>query len=179
MDILKMLMEQLTGSSVSKELDVSQDEFQGAAGIALPEILNALKNNASTPSGADSLSKALDDHLDDPMSLDALFKGLNQQDSSKMLDHILGSNKPEVEAQISEKTGLPRAKTSTLLMILAPLVLSMLSKKKKADNLQPADLPDLTKSLSKQSGGLLDLASQFLDKNKDGSIIDDLLGKLF
>lgn len=179
MDILKMLMEQLSGSSVAKELDVNQDVFNGAAGLALPEILNALKNNASSKEGAESLSRALDDHADDPMSLDALFKGLNTQDSSKMLDHILGSRKPEVESQIAEKTGLPRAKTSTLLMILAPFVISMLSKKKKADNLQSSDLPNLTESLSKQSGGLMDLASQFLDKNKDGSIIDDLLGKLF
>lgn len=179
MDILSMLMEQLGGSQAHKDLDVSPDMFKSAAGLALPEILASLQRNASTQEGAESLSKALDDHVDDPMNLDALVKGLDPNDSSKMLDHILGSRKSEVESQIEKKTGLPRAKTSTLLLILAPLVLSMLSKKKKAENLQPADLPDLTKELSGNSGGLLDLAKQVLDKNKDGSIVDDLLGGLF
>jgi len=60
----------------------------------------------------------------------------------------------------------------------------MLGNKKREQNVSRDNIPDLTGSLGGLlggggSGGIMDIAKRMLDKDGDGSIMDDLLGKFF
>ena len=69
-----------------------------------------------------------------------------------------------------------------MLQILAPLVLGALGKQKKDNNLDASGLDALTSMLAlnlgsnEQTSGIMGLVTNLLDSNKDGAIVDDLLG---
>ena len=106
-----------------------------------------------------------------------------------ILGHILGSNQPAVEREISQASGLDMGKVTQLLPMLAPLVMCALVKMKQQQNLGPNDLQNVlqhertaaAQSMPQGAGGLMSM----LDLDGDGNPMDDIgniagtLGKLF
>ncbi len=136
MDILKMLTSQLSDPKVLEELSkkagARPDQAQQLAQNALPTLLNTLQKNASTPEGAKSLNKALEDHKDD--KVDDIFGFLNNvdtNDGAKMLQHIFGSKNETVQKDLAKKAGMETNQVSNLLTQLAPLVIGALGNQKK------------------------------------------------
>lgn len=103
-----------------------------------------------------------------------------------ILKHILGRRTEDTAAQIGQQSGLSTESTMKMMAMLAPIVMGMLGKTKQQGNLNADGL-----------GGLLDgflrtnvnpqkpaaqtnigLATQFLDRDGDGSAIDDIAGML-
>ena len=102
-----------------------------------------------------------------------------------MLGHILGGNQSNVENRISASSGLGGSQVQMLMSLLAPILMGMLGKKKKEQNVSDNKINDLTDLLKgglsqgSSGGSLMDLAKGMLDKDNDGSIMDDLMGGLF
>lgn len=173
---------------ISQNVGADQSAVQSAIQMALPAILNGLANNASTPQGAESLNNALEqDHdgsiLNNLGGLGSLIFGGGQQtqppkqaDAGGILSHIFGSNQGQVAEQVSQNSGLNMGQVAQILMMLAPIVMSYLGRKKQQNNLDAGGLSNWLGGQQQQiqqsdQGGFL---NSILDRNHDGSAMDDI-----
>lgn len=104
-------------------------------------------------------------------------------DGGGILDHVLGEQKTEVAKQVSENSGLSLDKVLPLMATLAPILMGILGKTKRetgmdAGGLGGALIDMVTKSQSnpRQNAPDLGLAGTLLDRDGDGSVMDDVLG---
>lgn len=179
------LSDQLIGQ-LSRQLGgADKGQVQTAASGIVTTLIGALARNASTPQGAQSLNNALQqDHdgsiLDDVIGM---VTGQTQPQNSRavngagILKHVLGGKQGGVIDMISSMSGLDKSKTGSLMMMLAPIVMGALGKAKNQQGLDMGGLVEvLTGAVSQQksSNPTMDLALRFLDKDGDGSIIDDV-----
>lgn len=184
MDILEMLTGQLNNKNVMDELSkatgAEKSKIEEAVKLCVPTLIEAMNKNANTAHGAQSLSKALDEHknanVEDVLGF---LKNVDTKDGSKMLDHIFGSNNQKVQNNISTQTGLKTNQVSGVLSMLAPLLLGVLGKQKLNKNAGANDLSSMLGGLlgKSTSGGLMKTVTNMLDSDGDGNLMDDL-GKL-
>ena len=168
---------------LSSQLGVNENVVKLGLVSALPAILQALNKNTQTAEGAESLNKALEKH--DGSVLNNLSGYLNNPDLSDgagILNHLFGNQTENVAQAVSKSSGLDSNGSIKMLQILAPLVLGALGKQKKDNNLDASGLDALTSMLAlnlgsnEQTSGIMGLVTNLLDSNKDGAIVDDLLG---
>lgn len=191
MDILQLLQGQMSDGlldSLTRQIG-GQDKTQTkvAAEGAISTLLGALAKNASTPQGANSLISALDlDHdgsvLDDAMGfLTGTKAPVNRRTSNGagILSHILGGKQNSVIQLLSQMSGLDNSAIGKLLPVLAPMVMGALGKARNQGNLKVNNVPQVLQKQVKSernSSIQMDLAKRFLDRDGDGSILDDLAG---
>ena len=190
--LLNTLMQQLGGNAIqqiSSQLGADPASTQTAVGAALPLLLGALGRNTASPDGAAALSNALQQHdgsvLNDLTGF--LSTGGNTQDGSAIVGHILGGKQDAVASGLSQVSGLNAGSSSQLLAMLAPVVMGALGKTQQEQGLNAGGLANLLSGEQSHADSMLGgLASQLLDANHDGSIVDDvmsmgskLLGGLF
>lgn len=171
-------------SELARQLGVGEKDARTAADQLIPALARGLQNNARTDQGLDGLIGALargkhSNYLD---NLSSLGQQSTVQDGNSILGHIFGSK--DVSRNIAnhgaQQSGLSSSLLKKALPILAPLVMSALSKKFFGNNKSSGGLfngnrnGDIFNSgvAAKQNRGLIE---SFLDADKDGSVIDDLL----
>jgi hypothetical protein len=187
---------------ISQNVGADSSLVNSAIQLALPALINGLANNASTPEGAESLNTALDnDHagggiLDNLGGLAGMIFGggqaappPRQADAGGILGHILGANQGAVAQDVSNQTGLGMGQVAQILMFLAPIVMGYLGKQKQQQGVGADGLGGLLGGLlggaaqpaQQQSSGnaILDMASNMLDSDRDGSAMDDIASMAF
>lgn len=175
-------------NQVAQQFGLGKDEAGKAVKNALPVLLGGLQKNASDPQGAEALHKALDNHSDSVLdNLGHFFSNSEaaQQDGLGILRHIFGNQTNDIKQGIAKTSGVNSSKMGPILALLAPLVLSYLSKQRKAKKVtQSSGLGDLIGGLaggSSQGGGLMDLVTGMLGGGKNnnplGNILGNILGK--
>ncbi len=114
-------------SAISKRTRVPARDVAKVLSVGIPTMLSGMKKNVSTAEGEASLSGALRDHsVADVSDMGAFMKGADLKDGKKILGHVLGSNQQTVVDQISRASGVTKGKTTTILALVAPLLLSLL-----------------------------------------------------
>lgn len=151
-----------------------------AVGTALPAILAALANNASRKDGADSLYGALQKDHDGSVvdNLGGFLGNPDVADGHGILGHVLGTNRPQVEQNIAQKSGLDLSSVAKLLPVLAPIVMSFLGKMTRQNNLDAGGLSNALQMEKKEveaSGFDLGGVLGMLDRDKDGDYKDDVM----
>lgn len=179
------LMNALLGSGSLSALS----EITGADGATVKEVLKEaipvlaeeLRNNASTPDGARSLAKALDDHADDDAAdIPSFLRSADAADGGKIIGHILGAKRSSVQSGIAKKLNISPQQIAAILSIVAPLILQYLGsqKRKRGQAASEGGLGDLLSSViggmaggssSGGFGGLGDLISSGLGSLFGGS----------
>lgn len=190
--LLSTLTQQLGGDAIqqiSAQLGTDPASTQTAVGAALPLLLGALGRNTASPDGAAALSTALQQHDGSVLNnlTGFLSSGGNIQDGSAIVGHVLGGKQEAVANSLSQVSGLNAGSTSQLLAMLAPVVMGALGKTQREEGLNAGGLANLLSGEQSHADSMLGgLASQLLDANHDGSIVDDvvnmgskLLGGLF
>jgi len=187
MNIIDLLTSQMGNTDVlnqlGKSVGANPDQVQKLTQLGLPTILEALNRNASTPDGAQALAGALDQHQDANLDdVTGFLQNVDTNDGANILKHVFGDKSQRVQNNLANQTGMDGGQVSNLLNQLAPLVLGALGQQKREQNLDAAGVSGLTGQLTEMlgqggSGGIMGLASKFLDADHDGSIVDDL-GKL-
>jgi len=190
--LLNTLTQQLGGDAlqqISSQLGTDPASTQTAVGAALPLLLGALGRNTASPDGAAALSTALQQHdgsvLNDLSGF--LSAGGDTQTGNAILGHVLGGKQDAVANGLSQVSGLNAGSSSQLLAMLAPVVMGALGKTQQEQGLNAGGLANLLSGEQGHADSMLGgLASQLLDANHDGSIVDDvvamgskLLGGLF
>ncbi|WP_224490388.1 DUF937 domain-containing protein [Robertkochia flava] len=168
---------------LSNETGVDQARAAEFTGMAMPLIMGALKKNAKSPEKAGGLLDALNTERHDGRildDLDGLFQGgVNEEilkDGAGILGHIFGQSTPEMENELSRRSGLNTRDISKMMMTLAPILLGMLGRQKRRNQISNPD--QLNTLLASMLGGQpkqnQNLLMSLLDKDGDGSILDDV-----
>jgi hypothetical protein len=186
------LMETLTRQIGASDVN----QTKSAADGVVAALTGALAKNASSEQGVSTLAKVLDrDHdgsiLDD---VAGLFNGNTQvnpkaANGQGIVTHLLGDKQSALVDMVSKASGLDKNQVGGLMQKIAPLLMGALGKTKKDGNLDVGALTGLLQGAISQKKGnpLMDMAINFLDKDKDGNVVDDLvegvgkglLGKIF
>jgi len=191
MDLTQLFQSQLTGGvleQLSQKTGINNTEdTANAANAVFSTMLGAMSKNASTPEGAEALAGALDrDHdgsiLDNVMGY---ITGSTQPDNPNttngagILNHVLGDQQDGVLGAVSQATNLEPSKLSSMMSMLAPIIMGVLGKAKQTTGADAGGLSNILSSvIGGQSGDnpIMNIVTSFLDKNKDGSVMDDILG---
>lgn len=207
MDLLNSDLGKQIISSVGQQAGTSEAETSSVLTSALPTLINAMQNNASTEQGASGLLGALLGGKHDGSLLDNLgglmgSGGVDTADGGKILGHVLGDNQANVENSLSQNTGVSSDKIGMILKIAAPILMAYLANKARNSNAQNGtDLGGLLGGLlgggqseqtqTQSTGG--NILTSVLDQDGDGQLsvgdavsavtkkggLGGLLGKLF
>jgi hypothetical protein len=184
--LFEMVTQQLTDnrrvSQLSGQLGTDQESTRNALGAALPLLMGALARNSGDRNGAEALDRALDKHdggiLD---NLDGFLEAPDVDDGNGILRHMLGNKRNNVETGVSRASGLDPALVTKLLPMLALVVLGALGRQKRQGNLNAEGLASMLGSERQQmekANPAVGMLQGLLDEDGDGSIADDILGKV-
>jgi len=196
MNLIELLNGQLSDGLVDSLANqiggADKKQTSAAASGIISMITSALAKNAATPQGRDALASALDrDHdgsiLDDLMGYATgnMQKQAPPERSSMLngagiLKHILGGKQNGAIDVISQMSGLGKNQSGNLMAMLAPMVMGMLGKQKRQNNLDGGGLFDvLSKTVQNQARTQkkeMSIFERMLDRDGDGSIKDDVAG---
>ncbi len=182
-------------NDISNTVGAEPSLVNSAIQMALPAIIGGLARNAADPQGAQSLDTALTRDHDGSIfnnlgGLGGMILGQlqtpdptpKQLDAGGILNHILGTNQAPVVEQVSSNTGLNMGQVAQILMMVAPLVMGYLGQQKRQQNVGADGLGGLLGGLlsnaqaapASSGNAMLDMATAALDRNNDGSVVDDI-----
>jgi hypothetical protein len=169
-------------SGVARETGQPKDKTADVLGMALPLLMGAMKKNVQSPQGAEGLINALSSKhtggiLD---NLSGFFGGgvdpQIKEDGAGILGHVLGSNQPAVENELSNRSGISPAAIAEMLKIAAPVIMGFLGRQSAQNNISSGS--DLNTMLGSLLGGQprqnQDLITSLIDSDGDGSVLDDV-----
>lgn len=186
MNILETILNAQGGGAVQQigqQFGLNPGQTQSAITALLPALAGALNQNASG-GGLDALLGALQGgnhqrYIEDPSQL---ADPGTTQDGNNILGHLFGSKEVsrEVASQASAQTGIGADVLKKLLPVLATLVMGGLSQRASAGGMfgggaAPAGMAPQGGG-GQGGGGLLDMLAPMLDRNQNGSALDDVLG---
>ena len=187
MDLMSLLQEQLTPQVIgqlSQQTGASPTQTATAAEGVFSTLLGGLAKNAAG-GGAEGILSALDrDHdgsvLNDVMGMISGNGGGNPAalNGAGILGHILGGQQQGAAQVISQASGVQQSGVADLMIKLAPMVMGVLAQQKQQQGLDASGLASMLGGAvqTQNANPLMQLATQFLDKNHDGSMVDDLMG---
>lgn len=188
MDLLKgQLTDGLIDKLTNQTAGADKQQTNVAANLIMTTLMNAVANNAAKPNGAEQLSNALDkNHSGDILgSVMDLVTGSGSTATSKAADgfgilkHVLGDNIFNVVEMVSKSSGVNRNGSMNMLMKLAPVVLGVLGKQKKQQNMGASGLMDFLTNNQKtynQQSQESSFITKILDRDGDGSAMDEIAG---
>lgn len=182
MNILNAILGADDGRAVgalAQQFGLSNSQASSALGALLPALAGGLQRNVSQPGGLDALVGALAGgnhgrYLDDPSSM---ASPASITDGNAILGHILGTKDVSraVASNAASSTGLREDVLKKMLPVVATLAMAALARQTASAG-GPGQV-----SASSMTGNIGSLGD-FLDMNKDGSVVDDVagfVGKLF
>ena len=181
--LLGLLQGQDIGNLASQ---VGGNEGEAKKGVmaALPAMLAALGKNAGTEKGAEELNNALEKKHDGSIldNLSGYLSNPDLKDGAGILNHLFGNQTSNVANAVSQSSGLDTNGSMKMLQMLAPILMGILGQQKKQNNLDAKGLGNLTSMLASNFGseagasGIMEAVTNLLDANKDGNVMDDIMG---
>lgn len=153
-------------SSLASKTGIDPTSIQGLIQDLAPQLLNGAKANLASENDSSDLINMISN-----TDLDSLAQNPNElenMDTSNMLGQLFSSlneNESDVANAMSAKSGIDASSISSLLPMLAPLIMGALNKQTNLSSVNTSNTNDLTSMLT-----------NFIDQDKDGSVVDDLLG---
>ncbi|GAB2596591.1 DUF937 domain-containing protein [Microlunatus antarcticus] len=150
MSAIDDIVAQLPMSSLAGQVGSDPQTTEAAVRQVLPTLLGGLQANAQDPAGASSLAGALQSHSPDLVDGGVDLGQVDPADGSKIVSNIFGGQTDQVAQTLGGSLGGQTGLVEKLLPLLAPIVLSYLTKRLggQAQAGQGGDLADVL-------GGLL------------------------
>ncbi len=184
------VLEQFLGSQqhsivdqISRQMGLPPNQAQAAVEALLPSVAAGVQRNAGSASGLEGLLGALgsgrhQQYVDNPSTLTTPAA---IDDGNGILGHIFGSKEVsrDVAARAAAQSGVGPDILKAMLPMVAALVMGGLAKGQAQGGGLGGGLGAGLGSLTGGSsgGGLLDMLTPMLDANRDGSMLDDIIGK--
>lgn len=163
-------------AQLAKQLGVSEDQARAVVKEVTPALTRGMQHNTQAQ-GVDGLIAALrtgnhSRYVENPKVLGTQE---NIEDGNSILGHIFGSKdvSRNVAEHASQETGIASSLIKKALPIVATMVMASLGKSLFSNT---ASANTSTANDQQPSGGIL---TSLLDSDRDGSIIDDVLGMAF
>ena len=181
--LLGLLQGQDIGNLAS-QVGGNEEETKNGVMAALPAMLAALGKNAGTEKGAEELNNALEKKHDGSIldNLSGYLSNPDLKDGAGILNHLFGNQTSNVANAVSQSSGLDTNGSMKMLQMLAPILMGILGQQKKQNNLDAKGLGNLTSMLASNFGseagtsGIIETVTNLLDANKDGNVVDDIMG---
>ena len=145
MNLLTMLLGSFASdasvNSLSHKTGVSSSMLTKLIPLAIPILLKALTNNASSAGGAQSLLTALGQHSN-KRSMAQQIDEVDEKDGEKIVHHILGKDSDQVVRALSRETGMKDEEVTRSLGAMAPALMSALSAAATSASKPAVDLSD-------------------------------------
>ncbi|MBA3671566.1 MAG: DUF937 domain-containing protein [Gemmatimonadaceae bacterium] len=176
MSIIGLVRQQLGSTGVQQigdRLGVDPATVEQALNAALPAIVGGMAGTAAAPGGESAIESALGDTVTSgPLGgLGDILGGLAAGGGAGgILGSILGRHNDDVHDGVQQASGLDSEKTKQLLLILAPIVMSVLARRRAAS---ANNAPD-----GKGMGDVLADEARGAQKRADSPHIGGLLGKI-
>jgi hypothetical protein len=185
MDLLKGQMTEEVIGQLSQQTGASAEQTQTAAEGIFSTLLGGLAKNAAN-GGAEGILNALnkDNHQDMLGNVMGLLMGGGGQGASNgagILGHILGGQQQGAAQVISQASGINQSGIMDMMIKMAPMVMGVLGQaNQQSRGMDASGLAGLLGGAvqqQQQSGNpLMAMATRFLDKDGDGSAVDDIMG---
>jgi hypothetical protein len=174
MNILEAVVGAQGGGAVNQlaaQFGLDPAQAQSAVAALMPALAAGLQRNMATDQGLAGLTAALtrgnhQAYLEDP---GVLAQPASTQDGNAILGHVLGSKDASraVAAKAAQRTGIDPAVLKKMLPLVATLAMAAMSRQSKTAGGGVA-----------AGAGLASMLGPLLDRDRDGSIIDDVGGLL-
>ncbi len=174
MNILDTIVSARNGETVQQlgsQVGLAPDQTTTALSALMPALASGFQRNIQSQGGLESLMAALSSgnhaqYIDNPTSLAGPSA---VTDGNGILGHLLGSKDAsrEVASRAAAQTGLSADVLKRMLPLAATLMMGALSK-------QSGDASATPAALGGPGGGIVAMLTPFLDRNRDGSIVDDV-----
>jgi hypothetical protein len=159
--------------TLGRQFGLDESQVSSALTALVPAVAAGLQQNMSSQQGLDGLVSALGGgqhqrYVDD---LTTLEQPDTRADGNSILGHIFGSKdvSRQVASKASAQTGISEGVLKSMLPVVAAMAMGAMSKRMAAAPAPAAGAP---------AGDLLGLLTPMLDTNRDGSIVDDVVGML-
>lgn len=171
---------------LAEQVGGNEGQVKNGVMAALPAMLTALSKNTGTEKGAQELNNALETKHDGSIlnNLSGYLSNPDLKDGEGILNHLFGSQTSNVANAVSQSSGLDSNGSMKMLQMLAPVLMGMLGQQKKQNNLDAEGIGNLTSMLASNFGseagasGIMDVVTNLLDANKDGNVMDDIMGMI-
>ncbi len=190
MNLFDLVQSQLSDDMIdqlSNQIGGTREQTQAATNGVISTLVTALSKNAQRPGGVEALVSAVDRDHDGSILEDAMgfLLGNRQPQNAKtlngsgILEHVLGGKQESANDLLGNLTGLNKSQIGQLMITLAPMVMAAIGKARNKDGVSVSGVGDLlsqTVQSSSNKRSELGLIGKFLDKDGDGSVMDDLMG---
>ena len=166
MDILKLLLGNSGGmlDAMSQKSGLAANDVEAVVSKIAPIFMQRANENFKSDADSSNFLEMirrsnLDEMADAPQNISVA-------DGNELLGVLTGSkeNSRALASDVGSQLGISADSIKALLPMIAPMIAGMLNNQLKASNLQG----------SADSGPMMSMLTQFLDQNKDGSIVDDI-----
>ena len=181
MNLVDTILNQQNGAAarqIRSQFGLEPGEAKSALSALVPALAAGLQRNAQSPEGLQGLLTALSQgghsqYVDDPSTLS---QPEIVEDGNGILSHIFGTKgvSREVAGRAADQTGLCEGVLKRMLPVVATLVMGALARKT-SPSPESGTPPQSTGTAA---GGIMSLLSSTLDQNRDGSMVDDVIGIL-
>lgn len=176
MNLMDMILNGQNGDVVrqmANNFQLDEGQARSAMGTLIPALSRGIGREASSPQGLEDLVGALgrgnhSRYLDDPGSLGQ--KGAVVEGNG-ILGHLFGSKdvSREVASRAAQSSGVDSGILKKMLPLLASVAMGAMAKQGFGNDASRL-------AGGGQDAGLGSLLTSFLDADKDGSAMDDILG---
>jgi hypothetical protein len=177
MNILDSILSAGNGTAVRQlgaQFGLSEQQTTAALAALAPALAAGFQRNLQTPDGLGSLTSALatgthEQYFEDPSRLG---NAASIDDGNGILGHVLGSKDVSraVADRAAAQTGIGADVLKKLLPLAATLMMASLARRTGGVAPMGAGIPS--------GGGIADMLAPLLDRNRDGSIVDDVTSML-
>ncbi|HJQ70245.1 MAG TPA: DUF937 domain-containing protein [Blastocatellia bacterium] len=179
-NILNQALDADTIGQMSQTLGTDENTTSNAVQAALPLLLGAMTQNSSSAEGNTSLLSALDQDHDGSIlnDLGGFLGGYEAGPGGGILGHVFGDRLGAAQDTVSQASGMDMGRVIQLLMMLAPIVMGALGKSRRQGQVDESSLPDVLGGATRQTASnspFSDILSQVLDRDRDGSSLDDII----
>ncbi|MGH9370933.1 MAG: DUF937 domain-containing protein [Vicinamibacterales bacterium] len=177
MNVLDVITNAQGGAAVrnlGSQLGLDQQQTASALSTLLPALAAGVQRNLQSEGGFGNLVSALaagnhQEYIDNPASLNdpgAITDG------NGILGHVLGSK--EVSREVANRAAAQTGISADVLKRMLPLAAALMM----GASAQKGTSPGTTAGLQGSGGGIADMLGPLLDRNRDGSMVDDVTGML-
>ena len=177
MNILEAMLAAQGGGTtrqLGQQFGLDEGQVSSALSALVPALTAGLQNNMSSSQGLEGLMAALGGgqhqrYVDDA---GALGQADTIADGNGILGHILGSKdvSRQVASRAAAQTGIGEGVLKSMLPVVAAMLMGTMSKQAASTGGPQASLGS--------GGSLLGMLAPMLDSNRDGSMVDDVIGML-
>jgi hypothetical protein len=174
MNLLESILSAQNGDlvrQIATKLQLDEDQARSAMGALVPALGQGISRNASSSKGLDDLVGALargnhGRYLDEPA---VVADTAAVDEGNRILGHVFGDKavSREVASRAANTTGIDSSILKQMLPMLATVAMGAMAKQGVGNAAASSDAAD---------GGLGGMLTSFLDADKDGSVLDDVMG---